>query len=157
MFKTIVWATDGSESANHALPYARAMAEGADARLVVVHIKEVFIGRAGGYPVLADEEDLEAEIRQRVEQLKDEGVDVSFRLVRGVEAHAAHMIAETAREEKADLVVVGTRGHAPIAGLLLGSVTQRLLHIAPCPILAIPAGAQASDEQWDAPEMTASA
>lgn len=48
------------------------------------------------------------------------------------------MIAERARELGADAIVVGTRGHGPVAGLLLGSVTQRLLHIAECPVLAVP-------------------
>jgi nucleotide-binding universal stress UspA family protein len=50
------------------------------------------------------------------------------------------MIADLAREIDADAIVVGTRGHSPVAGLLLGSVTQRLLHIAPCPVVAVPAG-----------------
>ena len=49
------------------------------------------------------------------------------------------MISDAAREVGADLIVVGTRGHTAIAGLLLGSVTQRLLHIAPCPVLSVPA------------------
>jgi nucleotide-binding universal stress UspA family protein len=52
---------------------------------------------------------------------------------------AAHAIAEAAKAREADLIVVGTRGHTPLGGLLLGSVTQRLLHIAPCPVLAVPA------------------
>jgi nucleotide-binding universal stress UspA family protein len=47
--------------------------------------------------------------------------------------------AAVARDTPADVIVVGTRGHGRVAGLLLGSVTQRLLHIAPCPILAVPA------------------
>jgi nucleotide-binding universal stress UspA family protein len=39
---------------------------------------------------------------------------------------------------ESDAIVVGTRGHTPIAGLLVGSVTQRLLHIAPCPVIVVP-------------------
>ena len=47
-------------------------------------------------------------------------------------------IVEIAEEANADLIVAGTRGHSPLAGLLLGSVTQRLLHIARCPVLVAP-------------------
>ena len=36
------------------------------------------------------------------------------------------------------MIVVGTRGRTALSGLLLGGVTQRLLHIAPCPVLAVP-------------------
>ena len=50
----------------------------------------------------------------------------------------AHVIEDIATEADADLIVAGTRGHSPVAGLLLGSVTQRLLHIARRPVLAVP-------------------
>ena len=141
MFNTIVWATDGSDAADQALPYAKALAEGAGHELVAVHSKEVFHGRAAGYPVLADEEELEAKILRQVAEARKEGLNATFELVGDVPG-AAHVIADAARKLGADVIVVGTRGHARIAGLLLGSVTQRLLHIAPCPVLAVPAGAR---------------
>ena len=83
MFRTIVWATDGSESADRALPYAKALAEGDGHRLVVVHSEEILLGRGGGYPVQANEDELEAKIRGQVEQIRGEGIDASFTLASG--------------------------------------------------------------------------
>jgi nucleotide-binding universal stress UspA family protein len=51
---------------------------------------------------------------------------------------AAHAIVDIAEQEKADVIVVGTRGHTALAGLLLGNVPQRLLHLATCPVLTVP-------------------
>jgi nucleotide-binding universal stress UspA family protein len=50
----------------------------------------------------------------------------------------AEVLARLAQSKDADLIVVGTRGHSSVVGLLLGSVTQRLLHIASVPVLAVP-------------------
>ncbi len=138
MFKTIVWATDGSDAADRALPYAKSLAQGRGRRLVVVHAEELLVGRAGGYPVLADEDDFQTKIRGQVAKAREEGFDATFKLVSGGASQAAHLIGDAAEEVGADVIIVGTRGHGPIAGLLLGSVTQRLLHIAPCPVLAVP-------------------
>ena len=57
------------------------------------------------------------------------------------------MIADFARRSQADVIVMGTRGRGQVAGLLLGSVTQRLLHLAHCPVLAVPPGAVAQAQQ----------
>jgi nucleotide-binding universal stress UspA family protein len=65
------------------------------------------------------------------------------------------VIAELARRSQADMIVMGTRGRGQVAGLLLGSVTQRLLHLAPCPVLAVPPGAVARAEQPTADAATA--
>lgn len=147
MFKTIVWATDGSESADRALPFAKALVKEEGGKLVVVHCKELLVGRGSGYPVLADEDALQAKIRRQVGEARDEGLDARIELVTATASGAAHMIVDAARLFHADVIVVGTRGHAPVAGLLLGSVTQRLLHIAPCPVVAVPAGVSATTDK----------
>jgi nucleotide-binding universal stress UspA family protein len=136
MFKTVIWATDGSEAADASLPYAKEIVSGG--ALVVVHCKELLTGRGGSYPVLADDDELQAKISEQVETLRGEGLDVSLRLASSHASGAAHVIADVANEIGADAIVVGTRGHATISGLLLGSVTHRLLHIAPCAVLAVP-------------------
>ena len=75
----------------------------------------------------------------KVDDLVQSGVKASFHVVSGLNTEPADLIADVAKEADADLIVVGTRGHGRVAGMLLGSVTQRLLHVAPCPVLAVPA------------------
>jgi nucleotide-binding universal stress UspA family protein len=143
MFKTVLWATDGSETAARALPYALALAAGEKAKLVVVHAREIFVGRGGGYPVLADETELRKKIGEQVKNLRTDGLDATFVVRTCTANHAAHTIAEIAEEVGADLIVVGTHGYGRVAGMLLGSVTQGLLHAGVCPVLAVPTGTPA--------------
>jgi nucleotide-binding universal stress UspA family protein len=152
MFKTIIWATDGSDAADAALPYVKGLAEGEGHKLVVVHSKEVLRGRAGGYPVYADEDEVLAKIQRQTDELRKEGLDVTLRVETTAAPGAAHVVAEAARTFDADIVVVGTHGHTAIGGLLLGSVTQRLLHIASCPVLAIPAKVAAEEPEHELAE-----
>jgi len=137
MFQVVVFATDGSDTADLALPFVRRFGA-AGARIVVVHADEVVATRAGGYSRHADEEDLRAKVEGQTRALQEEGLDAALVVVRGVATDAAEAVSEVARREGGDLIVAGTRGHSRLGGLLLGSVTQRLLHIAPCPVLAVP-------------------
>jgi nucleotide-binding universal stress UspA family protein len=153
MFKTIVWATDGSDSADRALPYAKGLAEGK--ALVAVHVKELLVGRGGGYPVLADEDEILAKIEAQVAELRKVGFAVDLRHAVATVHTPAHFIAEIAAEVGADVIVVGTRGHGPISGALLGSVAQHLLHDAHCPVLAVPplVAAETTGAERDAVEV----
>lgn len=140
MFKKMLWATDGSAAADRALPVARRLAADADAELLVFHCKELAVpGKYSGlYPVHVNEDELVQKIRAQVEELTSAGVRASLETTPVSAGRAAHVIADAARAHEAEVIVVGTRGHTPLAELLLGSVTQRLLHIAPCPVLAVP-------------------
>ena len=50
----------------------------------------------------------------------------------------AQTIIEIAKEKRADAIVMGKRGHGTLAGLLIGSVTQKLVSLAPCTVIVVP-------------------
>jgi nucleotide-binding universal stress UspA family protein len=140
MYSTIIWATDGSAAADAALPQVRELARSNGTAVVVLHCDETFVGpRSYGLEVHVDESDIKEKIASQAKELAAEGLDVTTDFVSGHSGVAAHAIAEAAEKDGADLIVVGTRGHSALGGLLLGSVTRRLLQLAPCPVLAVPA------------------
>ena len=147
MFKVIVWATDGSSQAERALPFAKELARANGARLIVVHVKEIVAGRGGDGPVIVNEDQVQAALAKQVADLKQEGLDVKVQLADVMAGGAAHVIADIADKEGADLIVAGTRGHGPLSGLLLGSVTHRLLHIVKCPVLVVPSTSTGASTQ----------
>lgn len=137
MFKTIVWATDGSEHADRALPFVKGLARAHRSKIVAVHADEVLAGRFGGGSLYADDPELVKKIERQVEELREGGYTAELRVIRGVDGMAT-MIARAAKDADAELIVVGTHGHGGIAAALLGSVARGLLHEAECPVLAIP-------------------
>jgi nucleotide-binding universal stress UspA family protein len=141
MFKTIVWATDGSETASHALPFALELVERDQARLVAVHVRELAVGRLGGYPVYADDEDTRARLAEQLGALRSDGVDAVLEMRSCIAGHAAKLITEIAEDHAAELIVLGTHGHTRLGGALIGSTTQALLHDGTVPVLAVPDGA----------------
>ena len=139
MFKKILFATDGSEAADKALAVVSGLAKEGGASVEVVHVVEHLMGpRAGGEPLRADEPEVQAKVEAQVAQLESDGVSAELKVVVGHQRIAAHAIADAAKESGVDVIVVGTRGHTAVGTLVLGSVTQRLLHIAHCPVLAVP-------------------
>jgi nucleotide-binding universal stress UspA family protein len=137
MFETVVLALDGSEQSDKALALATELVREHGSTLHVVHVAEVALARGGGMLRL-DEDELRAKIRDQLDGLAEAGIDAGIELRSAVAGRCANVIADVAAGLDADVILVGSRGHAPLAGMLLGSVTQRLLHLAPCPMLVVP-------------------
>jgi nucleotide-binding universal stress UspA family protein len=137
MYRSIVLALDGSEAAAMGIPHARALAE-RGGRITVVHVRELIPGRSSAENVSAPA--AERIVREQVEQLAHEGLDVRLRTVSTVSGGAAEAIADVARAEAGDVIVLGTRGHSQVTGMLLGSIGQRLPHVSPCAVLLVPPG-----------------
>lgn len=135
--KTIVVGVDGSECAEKALTWAVGEARLRGDRVRAVHAWEYPVSGAVygmmGPQLGLDElrEAAKATLEEAVEPLQN-GVPIEQVLVEGPAAHAL-----MSASEDADLLVVGSRGHGGFAGLLLGSVSQAVLHHAECPVAIV--------------------
>ncbi|MFC5834113.1 universal stress protein [Nonomuraea insulae] len=130
----IVAGTDGSPGAGRALEFAFAEAELRGARLRAVQAWAW--PHAGGFEP-ADREGEQDVLRRLKESLaghqdRHPGVDVVAEVVHG---HPVEVLKEAA--VGADLLVVGSRGHGQFAGMLIGSISQALLHHAPGPLAVV--------------------
>jgi nucleotide-binding universal stress UspA family protein len=138
MFETIVWATDGSELADSVLPLVTDLAGVHGSKIVTVHVDERYRGgRSTGAPVLADEGELRAKIAEQVADLTHAGFTAVFEVETTQRHDTAESIVEVATKNQADLIVIGTHGRGALASAVVGSVANRLLHVAHCPVLAV--------------------
>lgn len=140
MFTTVVCATDGSERADRALEYAVEVAEEANGDLHIVHVVERLLGgRSAGLYTMPNQDQINARVQTRAQEITARhSITPTVHLIAGDGGHVANHIAAVAAELGADLIVVGTHGHGVVGTLMLGSVTQQLLHVASCPVLAVP-------------------
>ena len=143
----ILCPVDFSEFSHHALQYATAVARWYEAGLTVVYVHPATappwvvapaVGAAALESVRLSSPDrltLEAELQLFAATAGTTGVPVKFVVEEG---HIAPQIVEAAESGNADKLVLGTHGRSGVARLLLGSVTEQLLHVAPCPVLSVP-------------------
>jgi nucleotide-binding universal stress UspA family protein len=139
MFKVVVVATDGSDPGDLAMAFAKDLAVDQKARLLVIYVDELVPGHGGAHHAQALEPEIKTKIGDQVTALKADGVDAEFEVHQVKVSGPAHAIADAASAAHADLIVLGSVGSGPLKGLLLGSVAHRLLQIAPCPVLVVPA------------------
>ncbi|MFL5863772.1 MAG: universal stress protein [Solirubrobacteraceae bacterium] len=157
MFTKVIWATDGSDHANRAMTPAVQIATDAGADLHVVHIVEKLVsGRASGLDAFGNEDEIKAKVRGQAAAIaRENGIKTVVHILGARTTKIAEGIADVADQVDADLIVVGTRGHGSVGALMLGSVTQGLLHFSPCPVLAVPPSAAKTTEVAPEPVVTA--
>lgn len=133
MFKKILVAVDGSPFAGSAIPYAVEMAGEFKSEVFILHVLEREVGRAGAFPL---ETSLEADrvVAEALKPFVDAGIPAKGEVQHAVAGHAAKHIVDTAKGLGAELIVMGSRGLSDIAGLMLGSVTHKVLQLSEVPV-----------------------
>jgi nucleotide-binding universal stress UspA family protein len=138
-FRTILVATDFSDASTLALEYARVLAQRFGAGFRVVHVVETPVPAAASLyvpDVSAVAEKAVAEAQQRLTNVLAtlDGDEVLGQVLVG---HAAKKIVEYAADHDVDVIVMGTHGRSGLAHLLMGSVAERVVRTAPCPVLTV--------------------
>lgn len=145
MYQRILIPTDGSAYSETAIPHGLELARQLSLPVVLLHVLDDTLS-----PVLTSTsvplsqeviDQFEARLQQAGREALDRaqalakaaGVAAESKLVQGSPASA--IVAEARKD---DLIVMGTHGRNSLAAFVLGSVTLRVLHEAPCPVLAVP-------------------
>ena len=142
----ILVATDFAENAELVLDQAVVMARAFDATLDIVHVREVFAyALTGGFvPSPQQHEVLIDWIDEALVRLRDRAVRAGVPCVTcSLDGSPASAIVQHAVKTGAQLVVMGTHGRTGIAHAVLGSVAERVVHKARCPVMVIPTHAAA--------------
>ncbi len=144
MFKNILVPVDGSEYSNNAVKKAVAIAEKHGSNITLLHvisysqITNVAEGQALQVVTEAMVEGIKKvgeKILQEAREIADsKDVEVNMELTWG---SPAQVILEKANSKPYDLIIMGSKGHGAISGLLLGSVSNRVTHLASCPVMVV--------------------
>jgi nucleotide-binding universal stress UspA family protein len=138
MFKHIVVANDGSEGGSRALAFACDLAKHHHATLHMISVEQL-----PDFPASIDEivETKAAEnhkfhdvVEEARKIAKAKGIALKTEVVAG---HPAASIVERVKGMKADLLIVGFMGHSALYERIIGSTADRLVRLAPCPVLVV--------------------
>ena len=138
MYASIIVALDGSEQSMLALDHARAIAECFRSKLILVH----------AFPHTSDLRDsIEYNNLVALRIKKGEEIIETARKLLGqtsievdeelLEGPAAEAILSAATTRNADLIVMGSRGMGSLKGIVFGSVSTKISHYAPCPVMVV--------------------
>ncbi len=145
VIEKVIFTTDFSETANHALPYAIKMAKIFDAELIMLHAVTLYEHDPNDpghrFPSLGDyceelRKSADRNLQVCFERAGDAGVRIRKTVVQGVTPHAG-IIDFTKEQGTRAMIVMSTHGRSGLSHVLLGSVAENVIRYAPCPVLVV--------------------
>lgn len=150
-FKQLLVALDFSDCSWDVAAQAIDLAKNLGAQALLLHVEALPAGVSADTPLLVDATEQRAgdflharssdRLQRYGELFQRSGIETKTLTLRGP---IAETVLETAREQAADMIVMGTHGRRGMARLLSGSVAEKVLRLAPCPVLTVRAQHQAS-------------
>jgi universal stress protein A len=143
LLSSVLVASDFGDTSEVALTYGCNLARAFGAKLHVLHVADRLTaqGVAEFYPAGLDDlqDDVEESAQKRLERLiaGSDAARLGAKPVVRTSAAVANAIVDYAKEADVDIIVVGTHGRGPVAHLFVGSVAERVVRTAPCPVLVV--------------------
>ncbi len=139
--KKILCAVDFSEHSDVVADYARTLAEKLGAKILCLYVAPSLSEYLGFHVPPSSIENFVGEIVTGADKTMSDFVDEHFAGVdcegKVMTGYAAEEILETAKKEKADMLIMGTHGRKGIDRILFGSVAEKVVKSASCPVLTI--------------------
>jgi nucleotide-binding universal stress UspA family protein len=141
--KNVLVATDFSEPAAVALDYGREIARTYDAKLHVLHVVEDLRWRyatdMAPAALVGVQEDVEASAASRLDTLltEEDRRQLRAQAVALTAIVPSEAIVQYAKTKGVDVIVMGTHGRSGLAHVFMGSVAERVVRLAPCPVLTV--------------------
>jgi nucleotide-binding universal stress UspA family protein len=139
--KTILVPTDFSPHSEKALEVAKRLVKLTGGKIHLLHCFRINVGGISPYGIAVPEKfsrELREAAAKKIEDLEQriaaDGIEVEAHITSRFPSQA---VSDLAEELGADLIVMGTRGATGLKHILLGSVAERTLRIAPCPVLTV--------------------
>jgi nucleotide-binding universal stress UspA family protein len=137
MLDKILLAYDESSHAQRALEVAAMLVDGRG-EIRVLHVREMVAGKGRPLPRREDHEEANEVIDGALAALKAKGAKASGVVRDAPSGRVASEIVDEADAFGADLIVVGTRGLTDLAGIVIGSTSHKVLHLAKMNVLVVP-------------------
>jgi nucleotide-binding universal stress UspA family protein len=141
VLKNVLVATDFSDASKVALDYGRDLARSYGSTLHILHVVEDMAHSYGevGFATPNLQAELDAAARNKLKELVTDDDRHSLRVVTAIDtkSNASAGITDYARAKSIDVIVVGTHGRGVLQHLLMGSVAERVVRTAPCPVLTV--------------------
>jgi len=137
MFSNILIAVDGSETATKAFYRSVYLAQKCNSKLDLVHVVQCEVGgdSANTFEMI---EELKDKAMKMLEEYRAEAaknnVPIQIAIMQG---DPAKVIIELAKAKSYNLIIMGTRGRSSFKELLIGSVSQKVMHHASCPVMVV--------------------
>jgi len=137
LFPNILVAVDGSESAKKAFEKSIYLAQKCNSRIDLVHVVQCEVGgdSANTFEIIDElKEKAEKMLVEYKIQASSKNVPIQITVMQG---DPAKVIIELAKAKNYDLIIMGTRGRTAFQELLIGSVSQKVMHHASCPVMVV--------------------